>query len=68
MSKESSNRGGIPTEAPPGQNPPHNATIAPDSIVIPDVFQKKTGKTPPAVTENGRRRARKYDQVARKEG
>ena len=39
-----------------------------DAIVILDVFQKKTGKTPSAVIENCRRRARKYDQDARKEG
>jgi phage-related protein len=39
-----------------------------DAIVILDVFQKKTGKTPPAVIENCRRRARKYDQDAGEEG
>jgi phage-related protein len=39
-----------------------------DAIVILNVFQKKTGKTPPAVIENCRRRARKYDQDAREEG
>lgn len=39
-----------------------------DAVLILDVFQKKTGKTPPAVIENCQRRARNYDQDAREEG
>ena len=39
-----------------------------DAIVILDVFQKKTGRTPQAVIDNCRRRARKYDKDAREEG
>lgn len=32
-----------------------------DAIVITEVFEKKTGKTPKAVLENSRNRLRKYD-------
>ena len=39
-----------------------------DAVLILDVFQKKASKTPPAVIENYRLRARNYDQDAREEG
>jgi phage-related protein len=38
-----------------------------DAVLILDIFQKKTGKTPPAVIESCRRRAGRYDQDAREE-
>lgn len=38
-----------------------------DAVLILDVFQKKTGRTPPAVIENCRRRAGRYDRDAREE-
>jgi phage-related protein len=38
-----------------------------DAIVILEVFQKRTGKTPQSMIENCRRRARKYDQDSREE-
>jgi phage-related protein len=36
-----------------------------DAIVIGEVFQKKTGKTPQGVIERCRRRLRAYDRAAR---
>lgn len=39
-----------------------------DAVLILEVFQKKTCKTPPAVIETCRRRARNYDRDAREEG
>jgi len=38
-----------------------------DAIVILEVFQKKSGKTPKAVIDNCRRRMRRYDQDRRDE-
>lgn len=38
-----------------------------DAIVILEVFQKKSGKTPKSVIETCRRRARKYDADCRDE-
>ena len=38
-----------------------------DAILILDVFQKKTGKTPKAVIEVSQRRARKYDADSKDE-
>jgi len=39
-----------------------------DAILILDVFQKKTGKTPKAVIDVCQRRARKYDTESGSEG
>ena len=41
--------------------------IDPDAIVILEVFQKKTAKTPKSVIETCQRRARKYDEDSRGE-
>ena len=37
--------------------------IDPDAIVIAEVFDKKTGRTPNEVIENCRRRLREYDAI-----
>lgn len=37
--------------------------IDPNAIVIADVFDKKTGRTPNEVIENCKRRLREYDTV-----
>jgi phage-related protein len=35
-----------------------------DAIVIADVFEKKTPRTPKAVVDNCKRRLREYDQLS----
>jgi phage-related protein len=39
----------------------------PDAVVIADVFEKKTAKTPAAVIARSKRRLRDYDQAAQEE-